>query len=416
MTASCHKRNTVVVEIARYILAFLFLFSGAVKAIDPIGSAIKIEEYFTSFGMLHMRSFGLTISILLISVEFLLGAMLLLGVVRRLTAWLTLVFMVIMTLVTLYLVIYNPISDCGCFGDAFKISNAETFAKNIVFLGLAILYLRFHKLATPIFANKYMQLVMFVWAAASLAVFLYCNLAHLPMIDFRPYKVGTRLSNLVLAPSDAKPDEYQYSFVYEKNGSKQEFALDSLPDSTWTFVERKETLLKEGYKPPVLDFALYRHGQDVTHDLLFDAPNYMIWILSPSFKSVDAETAEKLNDLYKAAKQRSILLYGVSGTDSNALTQWKEQNNVQYPMLLLDATICKTIARANPSLIFIKDGVIQAKLNANDLNDDNIPQQVEYIFNGAPKKEPILYRTFLFGLWLLISLAVAFFPPAKRKE
>ena len=242
-------------ELSRIILVALLLFSGFVKGVDPMGGAIKIEEYLRVMGLGSWRAIAPVLSVALCSFEFLLGAFLLMGLWRRITVWATTIFMGVMTLLTLYLALFNPISDCGCFGDALKLTNWQTFGKNVFFMAITIVYLlTYRKASRPLRGTTAFvaeALLLLGWG-----IFVGGNLRHLPLIDFRPYKIGASLRELTMIPEDAPQEEIEYLFIYEKNGLRETFNMEDLPDSTWTYIDRQERVIKEGYKPPVMDFAI----------------------------------------------------------------------------------------------------------------------------------------------------------------
>lgn len=412
------RTRTQLAEVARFILAAIFLFSAIVKAIDPIGNALKIGDYLTSFGLRDFISFSMPLGITMIAAEFLLGALLLMGFLRKLSSWVALLMMIFMTLLTLFLLIENPIKDCGCFGDAIKLTNLETFLKNIVLLLLAMFYFVYYHRVAPAFNGKALSVGMFGFAFVALGYFIYSNIVHLPMLDFRPYKVGMKLSELVLVPPDALRDVYEYEFVYEKDGQRKSFDMNNLPDESWSYVDRKERLITVGYRPPVADFVLLRGTTDVTEALIGKAPQRMIWVVSPNWDDAHKGSSTAINQLYELAVRNGILFYGVSGSDHTTEQRWRNTTQAAYPTLLLDATTCKTMARGNPSIIFLKNGVLQAKLNALDLpSKDGFEIEVEKIFSSAtPHKESYLLRSFPLGIWLIITLIAIVLPHSIREK
>ena len=272
----------ILAELCRLLIGVVFIFSGFVKAVDPMGGAIKIGEYLASFGLDMLQPFTVLLSFNLSAIEFALGVCMLLGVYRRYVSFLILAFMAFMTPLTLYLALFDPVSDCGCFGDALVISNWETFFKNIV-LSLAAI-------VTFIYNQRLFQCFTFraYWFVALYAYlfgvgFAYYNYNHLPVIDFRPYKIGANIPKLMEMPEEAPQDEYKYTFVYEKDGVKKEFSLEDYPanDSSWTFVDSKTELVKKGYQPPVAAFNIYNgKGDDVTEEIIGN-PDPVLLLVAP---------------------------------------------------------------------------------------------------------------------------------------
>ena len=391
--------------ISQYILAALFLFSGFVKAVDPVGTALKVSDYLTAFGLSALRGLSLSCAVGLIVVEFSLGVLLLMGLFRRFTRWAVLVLMSAMTLLTFYIFLFEPVGDCGCFGDFLKISNRATFLKNLCFM-VPTLFLFIKKRAWhPSFGSRSIQFSLLALGLFGIGFFIQQNLRHLPLFDFRPFRVGSSLAELVLRPEGAAEDLYSYQFIYEKEGKKAIFEADSLPDSTWQYVDTQMTLLAEGYHPPVEDFVLFRDYEDVTRELIGNQNYNMIWVLAPHWGKASKKTIEAINQLYKYASDNGILFYGISGSDEQEIALWKEKSAAKYPMLLLDASTIQTISRANPSILFLKKGVIQAKMNALDLREGGIEAQVNALFESEkPLSQNALLRLLPLSLWFILTL------------
>lgn len=210
----------VIAEVCRLLLGVVFIFSGTVKAVDPMGGAIKIGDYLTSFGLDKLQPFTVLISFNLSALEFMLGVCMLLGVYRRYTTFLTLLMMSFMTPLTLYLAIFNPVSDCGCFGDALVISNWQTFYKNVVLLAAAI-YVFIHNQRLLQGYTYHVYWFVALWSYVFAIGFAYRNYNHLPILDFRPYKLGANIPALMSIPEGAPEDEYAYSF-YLREGWRTE--------------------------------------------------------------------------------------------------------------------------------------------------------------------------------------------------
>ena len=254
-------RNTklIIVNIARAILAITFIFSGFVKAIDPLGSQYKIKEYLEA---VHMSSYipewtQLLMSIGLSAIEFTLGILLLLAIQRRKVSKLVVAFTAIMTLITLWLTISNPIQDCGCFGDALKLTNAQTFSKNIVLL-LAALVLVKWPLYQARFISKTNQWIASNFTIIFIIVASTLSLYYLPIFDFRPYFVGQNIKKGMEIPKGAKQTKFKTTFICEKNGVTKEFDEHNYPynDTTWVFKDSHQEVIEKGYEPPIHYFAI----------------------------------------------------------------------------------------------------------------------------------------------------------------
>lgn len=358
----------IIAELCRVLLGVVFIFSGVVKAVDPMGGAIKIGEYLTSFGLDWLQPFTVLISFNLSAVEFTLGVCMLLGVYRRYTSFLSLLLMSFMTPLTLYLALFDPVSDCGCFGDALVISNWQTFYKNIVLLAAAVfVFINNQRLLQGYTFKVYWFVALYAYAFS--IGFAYRNYNHLPILDFRPYKIGANLPALMAIPEGAPQDEYTYSFIYEKDGVRKEFSLEDVPadDSTWTFVDSKTELVKQGYIPPVSSFHLYNAaGVEVTDELLAD-PRPLFLLIAPRLEDADDDCIDEVNNVYDFALENKMDFYCVTGSSAEAIATWTDNTGAEYPFLMADNVLLKTIIRSNPGLVLLKDGTILGKWHYNDI-------------------------------------------------
>ncbi len=243
------------------------MFSGFVKAVDPVGFAYKIEDYLISFQLLEFIPLALTFAVGLILLEFLLGVFILLGLYRKITSTLALLFMAVMTPMTLYIAVANPVADCGCFGDALIISNWATFYKNIVLLALSIVLVVYSNRILPLFSAKSAKSKNFVLGFVFLFSLLFClyNILYLPIMDFRPYKVGVNIPEQ-MQDDLSKGDVYENIYIYEKDGVEQEFTEDNFPweDTTYTFVDYTSKLIKKGDKPLIDEFHILAYAKDTS--------------------------------------------------------------------------------------------------------------------------------------------------------
>ena len=378
----------ILAELCRLLIGVVFIFSGFVKAVDPVGGAIKIGEYLASFGLDMLQPFTVLLSFNLSAIEFALGVCMLLGVYRRYVSFLVLAFMAFMTPLTLYLALFDPVSDCGCFGDALVISNWETFFKNIV-LSLAAI-------VTFIYNQRLFQCFTFrvYWFVALYAYlfgvgFAYYNYNHLPVIDFRPYKVGANIPELMEIPEGAPQDEYKYTFVYEKDGVKKEFSLEDYPanDSSWTFVDSKTELVKKGYQPPVAAFNIYNgEGDDVTEEIIGN-PGPVLLLVAPKLEEADDEQMDEINGVYDYALEHDIPFYCVTGSSPEAIDAWSDNTGAEYPFRMADEVLLKTIIRSNPGLVLLKGGTILGKWHYNDIPaEEDVKAVMDRCLDGSKIK------------------------------
>ncbi|MDR0394200.1 MAG: DoxX family protein [Tannerella sp.] len=375
----------IITESCRVILGITFLFSGIVKCIDPVGGAIKIEDYFGAFGLSAFNPAAMFVSSNLSAFEFMLGLCILTAVHRKLTTMCMLAFMTFMTLLTLYLAVFNPVHDCGCFGEAIIITNWQTFFKNaLVLLPASIVTYLYHKRMTPLYTYKvYWFIVVFAYAFPMW--FSLYNYTHLPIEDFRPYKVGANIPALMSFPADAPQDEYRY--VYEKNGKKKAFAPENAPaeDSTWTFVEAQ--LVKEGYIPPVTSFELYNDAGDNVAEEILSAENGVFLLVAPKIEKASDKKIDEINYIYDYAREHHLDFYGVTNSTREEINAWINNTGAEYPFLTADDVTLKTIIRSNPGLVLLKTGTILNKWHYNDIpSEDRAGAVVDGLLH-APDKQ-----------------------------
>ena len=386
-------------EICRLFVGIVFVFSGLVKTIDPAGGSIKIEEYLDHFGLDFIQNFSILIAFNLCVFEFCLGVCLLLGAYRRYTTFFINLFMWVMTPLTLYLALFDPVSDCGCFGDAFIISNWETFIKNLFLLAASCVVFKYHKRLFRLYTIKTIWFIPFFAYAYGLT-FAWINYNYLPLVDFRPYKVGANIPELMSIPIGAPVDEYDYSFIYEKDCVKKEFSLDDLPteDTTWVYVDSKTKLLKKGYTPLISSFQLFnKKGEDVSESLLADTTDVYLLIM-PDAAKADESNIDRISDLYDYATDHRKKFYAVIGSSDESFQEWTDYTGAEYTYLKADEVMLKTIIRSNPGLISIKNGVILHKWHNNAL------PKVDELTSKREEAEDFIYYIFSFAVPLLLVL------------
>ena len=353
----------------RFLLAAVFIFSGYVKSIDPLGTQYKIEDYVESLGLSGVvpEWLMLTASLSVSTMEFCLGVLLLFAIRRRMVSRLTLLFMAFMTLVSLWLVIFDPIDDCGCFGDAVKLTNGETFAKNIVLLGAAVVIWR-RPLLMPRFVTLRWQ-----WIVTNVMVlFILCSemwcLYDLPLLDFRPYHVGADIRKGMEIPPGAMLPKFDTVFILEKNGERREFSLADYPDSTWTFIDSRTVQTEEGYEPLIHDFSITdrKTGEDITADVL-GFKGYTFLLISPHLEKADDSVFGEIDTIYEYAQEHGYRFYCLTASSDKAIDHWCDITGAEYDFCITDATTLKTMIRSNPGLMLLKDGVVVGKWSHNRL-------------------------------------------------
>lgn len=373
------KAGHIAGSVARTLLALTFVFSGFVKAIDPLGTTYKIEDYLKAFGGVFTELMPLAevAAVVLIGFELVLGLCMLLNVRTQWTCWLALAFYVVMLPLTLYIALENPVSDCGCFGDALVISNWATFWKNGVLMALVVVLLCTRQYIPETFV-WWGELVILALAMATAAGIMGYSRTHLPMIDFRPYKVGNNIVELMEVPEGAEPDQYETTFVYERDGVEQEFTLENYPkgDSTWHFVDQKSVLVKKGYEPKIHDFELITlNYDDITYDVLESEEPAMLVVLYDLTKT-DRRQLGKVTALYHQCLSQNRPFYILTGASEDAIEAFCEEveqgnesneltpfNHPDEVFCMCDGVTLKTIVRANPGVVVVQNGVITDKYN-----------------------------------------------------
>lgn len=382
------KRKALLIQwlvfLSRLIVGGTFVFSGFVKAIDPYGTAYKFEDYFAAFHLEFLSSFTLLFSVALSVVEFLLGVHLLFGSYRKSTPRLIFLLLCVMTPLTLYLAIANPISDCGCFGDAVHLSNWATFFKNLVLLGITV-FLVYDNTRLRALYNREVQWLTGLYSLVFVLFFAYIGINYQPYLDFRPYKIGVNIPEAL----NAGEPEHEFIFIYEKEGRRQEFTLDNLPseEEGWSFVDRYEKSV-ETPRPdePVIDeFTIYRGATDITEEIIYDE-NYHILLLSPDLERADDSEVDRINELYDYCVERGYAFACVTASNPRGIITWLENTGAEYPFYFMDKTTIRTIARGNPCVLLLKDGSILRKTSPSQLPDETqLTQPLDQIDYGHPE-------------------------------
>ena len=362
------RAKTVALYVARTVVGLTFILSGFVKAIDPLGTQYKIQDYLAaippSLSLPDMLT--LLMSVSLSMVEFTLGAFMLTAISRRLTARLTLLFMVVMTAVTVWIYIADPVKDCGCFGDALTLTNLETLLKNIVLLALAALVAWRPTHIGRLMSRSNQMLLGQMLMLTPVALSFWC-LYDLPLIDFRPYHIGADIKAGMEIPEGAEQPVFDTTFIMEKDGERREFTLDNYPDSTWTFVDSKTVTVKEGYVPPIHDFSITAaDGEDIT-DMVLGREGYTFLLISPDLDKADDQNFGDIDQIYEFCQDNSIPFYCLTASTEKSQQHWQNITGAEYPFCMTDATTLKTMIRSNPGLMLLEKGVVRGKWSHNRL-------------------------------------------------
>ena len=355
------------VNIARLILAVAFILSGFVKAVDPLGTQYKIQDYLVAMGLGRLIPDFITLSasVLLSTLEFILGICLLFAIRRRMVSKIVLVLMTAMTLLTLWLALTDPISDCGCFGDALVLTNWQTFWKNIVLLTAAVIVWRYPLLMPRLIGEANQWIVMNYSGVFILLVIAGRSLYTLPQFDFRPYHVGTNL----------------------RQGWQR---------------------MMEGEDSPYAEFfmELTDEGEDITEDVL-NREGYTFLLVSPHLEQADDSQLDALNQIYEYSLDNGYPFYCLTASTEKGINHWRNITGAEYPFCNTDDITLKTIIRSNPGLLLLKDGVIIRKWSHNNLPDEqDLTGELETSELGQLPSDTVATKILWILTWFVLPLVL----------
>lgn len=397
-----HSKNKLIasgVWTLRIVIGVIFITSGFAKSVDIWGFVYKIEEYLNVWDFAQPRSLVLMAALAISSAEFLLGLMLTIGAYKRTCVWFMLAMMAVMLPLTAYIWIENPVSDCGCFGDMIRISNSETFFKNVfITAGLIFLALK-NRLVRGLF-HAYTQWITAISATLYILAIAFIGYNIQPLLDFRSFPVGSQLIQ-----ADSEIDEPSFAFIYEKDGIHKSFTEDSLPDSTWTFVDRKQT---SGSLDSKTELNIYdEDGNNITADIA-DAGEDKLIIVIPQGERADVSFTYLINELQKHVESHGGSIIELGAFSDDELEEWKDLSMATYPIYSAESTTLKELARGNMAAIYLRDGQIIWKRNLTSINSDNITSSATDISISESLKFPS--EIWLFALTIgLISLYIAIY-------
>lgn len=358
-------------HLARILFGLVFIFSGFVKGIDPWGSAYKFTDYFHAMGLDAIIWAAFPLGVLLSFAEFAIGVAYLFNWRMKIFSWLGLLFMLFFTPLTLWIALKNPVTDCGCFGDALVISNWETFYKNLVFIVLAIVVF----VNRNWFDNQVKTKIPLVLSLVTFVAYfgiVYHSYNHLPIFDFRPYKVGVNIPNAMTIPEGAPQDEYENIFYYKnKNtGEVEKFDEENYPwqdTVNWEFDDMESNLIQEGYEPPIHDFRIETpEGENIIDFFTYDE-NYVFMLVAYDLHKSSTKSQDEINTLADWAMQQGYSFICLTSTLPDESMEFAEANGAPYEFFNCDEITLKTMIRSNPGLIVMKDGTILGKWHYNDI-------------------------------------------------
>lgn len=350
---------------ARIFIGLVFLFSGFVKAVDPLGAQYKITDYLMAFGLDWLVPLSLFFAIALNLAEFLIGFVLVFGVKMRLFAWGSFLFMLFFTPLTLYLAIQNPVSDCGCFGDAWVMTNWETFYKNIIFMAMAIIVFihryRYWERMIPTGAkNTIIGIGVFIGIGLQLYAVRYDAI-----LDFRPWKVGNHISKLVVPT----PEKSEIFLIYKNTvtGANEEYTSQTLPwqdeerMALLEFVEQRKIIIEPFIDAPIHDFIIINdEGYNITDELI-TYPQFHFLAVSYDLAQINKNAISKLTSFAIACQNDNINFHFITGSTPTEIDAFVKENKPSYNIYNADPTALKTIIRSNPGLLLLKEGFVVDK-------------------------------------------------------
>lgn len=398
----------IAVNICRALIALTFVFSGFVKAVDPIGTQYKIHDYLSAWGLDAWNADWLTLtaSIALSTAEFFIGMMLLFAIQRRVVSRLALMLMTAMTILTLWIYISDPVSDCGCFGDAITLTNGQTLAKNIVLTAAAII-MAIWPLEMARLIRKNTQWIVINYTVVFILAVSGYSLYYLPQFDFRPYHVGADIKKGMEIPEGAEQPEFVTTFILEKDGQRKEFSLEEYPDSTWTFIDSRTVQTKKGYVPPIHDFSITTvdEGEDITEEIVADK-GYSLLLVSPHLEQADDIHFDEINRLYDYTKQHGYRFLCLTASTEEAIGRWKDRTGAEYQFANTDETTLKTIIRSNPGLVLLHNGSIKGKWSHNALPDvsPQTPKIEQGGLRGNDRSDTSMAAVMI--LWFIVPLTL----------
>ena len=357
------------VGFTRGIVGILFIISGWIKLNDPVGFSFKLEEYFSPavLDLPFFEPYALALSIFVVIVEVLLGIALLIGFLPKLTVWSLLGMILFFTFLTFYSAYFNKVTDCGCFGDAIKLTPWESFVKDVILLALILVLVVGLKHIKPLVTRKTSWVVM---GAATVACFLFCNyvLRHLPVKDFRPYKIGINIQEGMGIPEDAPKPLYEYAWKFMVNGQEQIIVTNGdypSVDGEFVGVETKE--IEKGYEPPIHDFTIEKDGEDVTEAML-NTPK-LVMVIAYDLAKSEPGVFKAVRGVTDEALRKGYTVIGMSASGNAEGEAIKKEYGLNFDFYFTDMTTLKTIVRANPGILVLEKGTILQKKHYNDLDE-----------------------------------------------
>ena len=357
------------VGFSRVFVGVLFIISGFIKLNDPVGFSFKLEEYFSPgvLDLTFLEPHALTISILVVIFEVLVGVMLLIGFRTKFTVWSLLVMIVGFTFLTFYSAYFNKVTDCGCFGDAIKLTPWESFTKDIILLVLIVILFIGRKYVAPAFSTRTNRLVVF-FALVLSGFYVYHVLNHLPVIDFRPYEIEKNIEEGMNVPEDAPEAIFEYAWKFNVNGEKKVIVTNGdYPKVDGEFVDVETTEIQKGYETPIHDFTIEQNGEDFTTVLLQEPK--LVMVIAYDLRKTNETVFVDVKRVTDVAIKKGYKVIGMSASNNEQTTKLIKDNSLNFEFYFTDETALKTIVRSNPGILVLEKGTIKQKVHYNDLDE-----------------------------------------------
>lgn len=371
----------ILVGISRIIVGVLFIISGLIKLNDPVGFSFKLKDYFAPevLDLGFLVPYALLIAIFLVIIEVLLGVALLLGYLKKFTLWCLLLMILFFTFLTFYSAYFNKVTDCGCFGDAIKLTPWESFSKDIVLLVLIVILFLGRKYIQPFFSNNVRSILIFASFGFCLGITYYV-LQHLPIIDFRPYKIGANIQEGMSVPEDAPQPIFEYKWKFKIDGQEKIITTNGeYPQVDGEFISTETEMIQEGYEPPIHDFTMERDGEDFTTQFL-ETENLVI-VIAYSLGNTEKDGFTPIKEVTDKALKNGYNVIGLSASSQETTEALVEEYKLNFKFYFCDETTLKTIVRSNPGILELDNGTIKQKLHWNDSQKLELPA----VKNAKPK-------------------------------
>ena len=351
--------------ISRLFVGLLFIFSGLIKANDPLGFSYKLTEYFEVFDMHFLIPLSLPLAVIICISEVLLGFTLLLASRIKLTLWLLLTMIIFFTFLTFYSAYYQKVLSCGCFGDAIPLTPWQSFSKDLILLVFILLLFVGRKHLHPVLPHSLENIVLAFVIIASTAFPIY-TYNYLPVKDFRPYAIGKNIPS----QTQGVPDELKFFYILKDKHTGEQIEVDKWPedwDKKYEYVDSRTEVIKKGMEPKIKDFSIMDlNGLDYTQEIIAN-PEYHFLLICYDLDKTNKKSFEEINDFSALCRQDNISFVALTASMRSTIDDFKTETNTNIAFYNCDGTVLKTMIRSNPGLILLKEGTVIDKWHHNSL-------------------------------------------------